>query len=157
MVLVKKLSAKVFSTLLILVLIGTGLFISSVKVLKFFSEKENSSLKKMILLKPKDMEDKQALVELGASPPDDFTFFDVLDDPEMKKYIGLNGSVVAIKEEDYYKSNDLTPKVDGSLTRQIIQSASKNVITPETTPLEGQILMLADQLAFDLQDFLCQE
>ena len=45
------------------------------------------------------MKDKQALVELGASSPDDFTFFDVLDDPEMKKYIGLNGSVVAIKRK----------------------------------------------------------
>jgi len=65
------------------------------------------------------MKDKQALVELGASSPDDFTFFDVLDDPEMKKYIGLNGSVVAIKKEDYYKPNDLTPKVDGSLVPQV--------------------------------------
>ena len=92
----------------------------------------------MISLKPKDMKDKQALVELGASSPDEFTFFDVLDDPEMKKYIGLNGSVVAIKEEDYYKSNDLTPKVDGSLVPQVIQSVSKNVITPGTKNLEGQ-------------------
>ena len=132
-----KLSAKIFSTLLILVLVATGLFFSSVKALKFFSEKENSSFKKMISLKPKDMKDKQALVELGASSPDDFTFFDVLDDPEMKKYIGLNGSVVTIKEESY-KSNDLTPKVDGSLAPQVIQSVSKNVITPGTKNLEGQ-------------------
>jgi len=94
-----KSSAKVFSTFLILVLVVTGLFFSSVKALNFFSEKENSSLKKIISLKPKDMKDKQALVKLGASSPDDFTFFDVLDDPEMKKYIGLNGSVVTIKEE----------------------------------------------------------
>ena len=133
-----KSSAKVFSTLLILVLVVTGLFFSSVKALNFFSEKENSSLKKIISLKPKNMKDKQALVELGASSPDDFTFFDVLDDPEMKKYIGLNGSVVATKEENYYKSNNLTPKVDGSLTRQVIKSASKNVITPGTKNLEGQ-------------------
>ena len=133
-----KSSAKVFSTFLILVLVVTGLFFSSVKALNFFSEKENSSLKKIISLKPKDMKDKQALVELGASSPDDFTFFDVLDDPEMKKYIGLNGSVVAIKKEDYYKPNDLTPKVDGSLAPQVIQSVSKNVITPGTKNLEGQ-------------------
>jgi len=133
-----KSSAKVFSAFLILVLVVTGLFFSSVKALNFFSEKENSSLKKIISLKPKDMKDKQALVELGARSPDDFTFFDVLDDPEMKKYIGLNGSVVTIKEEESYKSNDLTPKVDSSLTRQVIKSASKNVITPETKNLEGQ-------------------
>jgi len=107
-----KLSAKIFSTFLILVLVATGLFFSSVKAIKFFSEKESSSLKKKISSKPRDMKDKQALVKLGASPQDDFTFFDVLDDPEMKKYIGLNGSVVATKEEDYYKSNDLTPEVD---------------------------------------------
>ena len=62
-----KSSAKIFSTLLILVLVATGLFFSSVKALKFFSEKENSSFKKVISLKPKDMKDKQALVELGAS------------------------------------------------------------------------------------------
>ncbi len=116
-----KSSAKIFSTPLILVLVATGLFFSSVKALKFFSEKENSSFKKMISLKPKDMQDKQTLVELGASSPDDFTFFDVLDDPEMKKYIGLDGSVVAIKEEEDYKSNDLTPNVDSSLTRQVIE------------------------------------
>ena len=92
----------------------------------------------MISLKPKGMKDKQALVELGARSPDDFTFFEVLGDPEMKKYIGLDGSVVAIKEEDYYKSNDLIPKVDGSLALQVIESVSKNVITPGTKNLEGQ-------------------
>ena len=41
----------------------------------------------MISLKPKDMKDKQALVELGARSPDDFTFFDVLGDPEDEKSI----------------------------------------------------------------------
>ena len=56
----------------------------------------------------------------------------------MKKYIGLDGSVVAIKEEDFYKSKDLTPKVDSSLTRQVIQPVSKNVITRVTKNLEGQ-------------------
>jgi hypothetical protein len=146
-----KSSAKVFSTLLILVLVVAGLFFSSVKVLKFFSEKENSSLKKMILLKPKDMKDKQALVELGASLPDDFTFFDVLDDPEMKKYIGLDGSVVAIKEEGFYKLNDLTPKVDGSLAPQVIQSVSKNVITRVTKNREGQKLVDPSTSGFVLQ------
>lgn len=146
-----KLSAKIFSTFLILVLVATGLFFSSVKAIKFFSEKESSSLKKKISSKPRDMKDKQALVKLGASPQDDFTFFDVLDDPEMKKYIGLNGSVVATKEEDYYKSNDLTPEVDGSLTRQVIQPVSKNVLAPGTKNLGGQKQAEASTSGFVLQ------
>ena len=146
-----KSSAKVFSTFLILVLVVAGLFFSSVKALNFFSEKENSSLKKIISLKPKDMKDRQALVELGARSPDNFTFFDVLDDPEMKKYIGLNGSVVTIKEEENYKSNDLTPKVDSSHTRQVIQSVSKNVITSGTKNREGQKLVDPSTSGFVLQ------
>ena len=133
-----KSSAKIFLTLLVLVLTATGLFFGSVKVLKFFSEKENLSFKKMISSKPEDMKDKQALVELGASSLDDFTFFDTLDDPSMKKYIGLNGSVVAMKEENYYKSNDLTSKMDGSLAPQVAQSLSKSVITFSTKNLKGQ-------------------
>ena len=31
------------------------------------------------------MKDRQALVESGISTPGDFTFFDTLDDPAMKK------------------------------------------------------------------------
>ena len=129
---------KFFSTCIIFVLVVVGLFFSSTISFDFFLDKENISLQKIISSKPMNMKDKQALVELGTSSPDDFTFFEVLDDPEMKKYIGLDGSVVAIKEEDYYSSNDLTPKVDGSLAPQVIQSVSKNVITPETKNLEGQ-------------------
>ena len=133
-----KSSAKIFLTLLVFVLVVTGFFLSSVKGFKFFSEKENLSFKKMISSKPKDMKDKQALVELGASSLDDFTFFDVLNDPAMKKYIDLNGSVVDIKEKDYYKSNDFTPKVGGGLSPQVVQSVSKNAMTPDTKNLDGQ-------------------
>ena len=132
-----KSSAKIFLTLLVFVLVAAGFFLSSVKGFKFFSKKENLSFKKMISSKPKDMKDKQALVELGASSLDDFTFFDVLDDPAMRKYIDLNGSVV-IKEKDYYKSNNLTPKVDGGLSPQVVQSVSKNAITPDTKNLDSQ-------------------
>ena len=146
-----KSSAKIFLTLLVFVLVAAGFFLSSVKGFKFFSKKENLSFKKMISSKPKDMKDKQALVELGASSPDDFTFFDVLDDPTMKKYIGLNGSVVAITEEDYYKSNDLTPKVDDSLAPQVVGSVSKNVITPGTKNLEGQKQVDSSTSGFVLQ------
>jgi len=143
--------AKFFSTFFIFVLGIIGLFFGSTKSLNFFSDKEKSSLQKIISSKPKNMKDKQALVESGASSPDDFTFFDVLGDPEMKKYIGLDGSVVAIKEEDYYKSNDLTPKVDGSLAPQVIQSVSKNVITSGTKNRDGQKLVDPSTSGFVLQ------
>ena len=146
-----KSSAKIFFTLLVFVLVATGFFLSSVKGFKFFSEKENLSIKKMISSKPKDMKDKQALVELGASSLDDFTFFDVLDDPAMKKYIGLNGSVVSIKEKDYYNSNDLTPKVGGGLSPQVVQSVSKNAMTPDTKNLDGQKEVGSSASGFVLQ------
>ena len=130
--------AKFFSTFIVFILVVVGLFFSSTIAFDFFSDKEIVFLKKIISSKPKNMKDKQALVELGASSLDDFTFFDVLDDPAMKKYIDLNGSVVAIKEKDYYKSNDLTPKVDGGLSSQVVQSVSKNAMTPDTKNLDGQ-------------------
>ena len=131
-----KLSAKIFSTLLVLA--AAGLFFSPLKAFKIFSEKENLPIKKIILSKPKDIKDKQALVELGASSPDAFTFFDTLSDPAMKKYVGLNGGVVAIKEESYYKSNDLTSKVDENLALQVVRPVSENVIAPSAIKLKVQ-------------------
>jgi len=100
---------------LIFTFAGVGFFFSSDKVLKFFSEPKSLSLKKIISYKPKDIKDKQALVELGASSLDEFTFFDTLNDPEMKKYIGLNGSIVVPKK---------------------IQSISENIITSSSMPLK---------------------
>jgi len=79
--------AKFFSTFLIFVLGVVGLFFSSTKSFNFFSDKENSSLQKIISSKPKNMKDRQALVESGISTPEDFTFFDTLDDPAMKNIL----------------------------------------------------------------------
>jgi len=115
-----------------------GLFFSSVKVHKFFSEKENSSLKKMILLKPKDMKDKQALVESGISMLEDFTFFDTLNDPAMKKYLALNGSIVSLKDENYYKSNDLSSRVNGSPASKVTQPVSGNISISGARKLKAQ-------------------
>ena len=130
--------AKFFSTFIVFILVVVGLFFSSTIAFDFFSDKEIVFLKKIISSKPKNMKDKQALVELGASSLDDFTFFDILGDPAMKKYIDLNGSVVAMKEKDHYKSNDLTLKVDGGLSPQLAQAVSKNAMTTDTKNLDGQ-------------------
>jgi hypothetical protein len=110
-----KSSAKILLMFLIFTFAGVGFFFSSDKVLKFFSEPKSLSLKKIISYKPKDIKDKQALVELGASSLDEFTFFDTLNDPEMKKYIGLNGSIVVPKK---------------------IQPISENIITSSSMPLK---------------------
>ena len=125
--------AKFFSTFLIFVLGIVGLFFSSTKSFNFFSDKENISLQKIISSKPKNMKDKQALVESGISTPEDFTFFDTLNDPAMKKYLALNGSIVSLKDENYYKSNDFNPRVNGSPVSKVTQPVSGNI------PISGAI------------------
>ena len=130
--------AKFFSTLLIFILTAVGLFFSPTISFNFFSDKENISLKKIISSKPKNMKDKQALVESGISTPEDFTFFDTLDDPAMKKYLALNGSIVSLKDENYYKSNDLIPRVNGSPASKVTQPVSENISISDARKLKGQ-------------------
>jgi hypothetical protein len=84
------------------------------------------------------MKDKQALVEPGISTPEDFTFFNTLDDPAMKKYLALNGSIVSLKDENYYKSNDLNPRVNGSPASKITQPVSGNISISGARKLKGQ-------------------
>ena len=130
--------AKFFSTLIIFILAVVGLFFSSTISFDFFSDKENIFLKKIISSKPKNMKDKQALVESGISTPEDFTFFDTLDDPTMKKYLSLNGSIVSLKDENYYKSNDLTPRVNGSPASKVTQPVSGNTSISGAKKIKGQ-------------------
>ena len=130
--------AKFFSTFLIFVLGIVGLFFSSTKSFDFFLDKENISLQKIISSKPKNMKDKQALVESGISTPEDFTFFDTLDDPAMKKYLALNGSIVSLKDENYYKSNDLNPRVNGSPASKVTQPVSGNISISRARKLKAQ-------------------
>jgi len=129
--------AKFFSTCLIFILAVVGLFFSSTISFNFFSDKENIFLKKIISSKPKNMKDKQALVESGISTPEDFTFFDTLDDPAMKKYLALNGSIVLLKDENYYKSNDLTPRVNGSPASKVTQPVSGNISISGAKKIKG--------------------
>jgi len=130
--------AKFFSTLLIFVLGIVGLFFSPTKSFDFFLDKENISLQKIISSKPKNMKDKQALVESGISTPEDFTFFDTLDDPTMKKYLSLNGRIVSLKDENYYKSNDLSPRVNGSPASKVTQPVSGNIFISGARKLKAQ-------------------
>ena len=130
--------AKFFSTFIIFILAVVGLFFSSTIVFDFFSYKEIIFLKKIISSKPKNMKDKQALVESGISTPEDFTFFDTLNDPAMKKYLGLNGSIVSLKDENYYKSNDLNPRVNGSPASKVTQPVSGNIPISGARKIKGQ-------------------
>lgn len=130
--------AKFFSTFIIFILAVVGLFFSSTISFNFFSDKENIFLKKIISSKPKNMKDKQALVESGISTPEDFTFFDTLDDPAMKKYLALNGSIVSLKDENYYKSNDLNPRVNGSPASKVTQPVSGNIPISGARKIKGQ-------------------
>ena len=84
------------------------------------------------------MKDKQALVESGISTPEDFTFFDTLNDPAMKKYLALNGSIVSLKDENYYKSNDLSSRVNGSPASKVTQPVSGNISISGARKLKGQ-------------------
>ena len=129
-----KLSVKFFLSLFVFFsLIFIGFFSSSINIPNYFLGKENNTIKKIISLKPKNINDKQALVELGSNATDDFTFFDILDDPEMKKYIGLNGSVV----EESKESNHNLKKSD---LREVLslESISKNNLDSGSTSFEKQ-------------------
>ena len=130
--------AKFFSTLIIFILAIAGLFFSSTISFDFFSDKENIFLKKIISSKPKNMKDKQALVESGISTPEDFTFFDTLEDPAMKKYLALDGSIGSLKDENYYKSNDLNPRVNGSPASKVTQQVSDNIPISGAGKIKGQ-------------------
>ena len=130
--------AKFFSTFIIFILAVVGLFFNSTIAFDFFSDKENIFLKKIISSKPKNMKDKQALVESGISTPEDFTFFDTLGDPAMKKYLGLNGSIVSLKDENYYKSNDLNLGVSGSPASKVTQPVSGNIPISGARKIKGQ-------------------
>ena len=130
--------AKFFSTFIIFILAVVGLFFSPTISFDFFLDKENISLQKIISSKPKNMKDKQALVESGISTPEDFTFFNTLDDPAMKKYLALNGSIVSLKDENYYKSNDLSPRVNGSPASKVTQPVSGNISISGARKLKGQ-------------------
>jgi hypothetical protein len=122
-----------FSTVSIFILIIVGLFFSLTEIFQFFPNKDNTSLKKIISSKPKIIKGKQVLIESGINTFGDFTFFDTLDDPSMKKYIGLNGSMVLLKKEDYNRSGDLI------LSAKRITAPSTTLTTPRSSSISPEI------------------
>jgi hypothetical protein len=84
------------------------------------------------------MKDRQALVASGNSTLEEFTFFDILDDPAMKKYLSLNGSISLLKDENYYKSNDLRPRVNLSPASKVTRPVSENIFISSTRILKDQ-------------------
>ena len=132
------LSVKTFTSLLILVLVALGFFFSVVKVLKIYHEKENLSVKKQISSKPMDINEKQASVEPGTSLQGEFTFFDILGDASMRKFIGLDGNVIESKEGAPDKSTDFDSKINKSLDSQLFDFASKKMLSSVAPKLEAQ-------------------
>jgi len=130
--------AKFFSFCMIFILAIVGLLYIPTISFNLFSDKENIFLGKIISSKPKNIKGKQALVESGISTPEEFTFFDTLDDPAMKKYLPLNGSIVSLKDENYYKSNDLIPRVNESPASKITRPVSGNISIFAGRKLKGQ-------------------
>ena len=133
-----KSSVKFFSACIIFILAGLGLFFTSTLSFDFFSDNKNIFLKKIIVSKPRNIKDKQSLVASGISIPEDFTFFDTLDDPAMKKYLSLNGNISLLKDGNYYKSNDLIPRANGSPASKVTRPVSENISIPGARKLKGQ-------------------
>lgn len=125
-------SSKAILSILILGFASTGIYFGTLKVLDIFQEYEKSTLKKQIPMKPKNMKEKQALVESGENSYEEFTFFDTLGDPSMSKFVGLNGSVVQPAEP----SND-------KLSESVNLKANDSSIPPENTISPKKSLDLA--------------
>ena len=131
-------SAKIFFFLLFLILVATGIFFSDFKVLEIFSEKENLSFKKKISSKPKDMNKKQESVKTGINDQDEFTFFDILSDPSMEKFIGLDGITADHQTSIPRKPIDFGLKTDKGIGSQFKDSTTKNVLRPDPKILNTQ-------------------
>ena len=124
-------SVKFFLSILILGLSGVGIYFGTLKVLVVFQDDEKVSLKKQIPVKPKNIKEKQALVESGLSNDEEFTFFDTLSDPSMSKFVDLNGSVA----DPAQVANDTPPgptsaRGDVDTISQVKNSDSENLLNP---------------------------
>ncbi len=124
-------SVKTFLSILILGLSGAGIYFGTLKFLVVFQDGGKVSVKKQIPVKPKNMKEKQALVESGSSNDEEFTFFDTLSDPSMSKFVDLNGSVA----DPAQVANDTPPgptsaRGDVDTISQVKNSDSENLLNP---------------------------
>ncbi len=157
-------SVKTFLSILILGLFGAGIYFGTLKLLVVFQDDEKVSLKKQIPVKPKNIKEKQALVESGSSNDEEFTFFDTLSDPSMSKFVGLNGSVA----DPAQVANDTPPgptdptsaRGDVETISQAKNSDSENLLNPvaeksETVKVEvgKQVESVASGFALQVGSF----
>lgn len=130
-------SVKVVLSLLILGLVGGGGYFGTVKVIDIFQAQEKSSSKKQIPVKPKNIKDKQALVETGINNDAEFTFFDILNDPSMSKFVGLSGSVVEPQEVGVDLSPDPNPKTDKKSVPSPVSSSSQKALNSVSSKMDA--------------------
>ena len=88
-----KSAGRVILSILILGFIGLGLYFGAIKALDIYNKMEKSSLKKIISVKPKNIKRERVLEDSWSLNEDKFTFFDILNDPSMSKFIGLNENI----------------------------------------------------------------
>ena len=110
---------KVFRSLLILGLIGTGLYFGGVKTIDIFMEMEKLPLKKKISVKPESID------------MDKLTFFETLVDPLMRKFVGLNGSIIEPQEVANDKTSDFVSRDKKSSTPQPASMNAKEPLSSE--------------------------
>ena len=101
--------ARAFLSLLVLCIIGTGIFFGVIMGLDIYNALEKPSIKKNISVKPENIKGKQALVNPSSIDENRFTFFDTLDDPSMSKFIGLNEKVIE-PQKTTNKISNLAPE-----------------------------------------------
>ena len=110
---------KAFRSLLILGLIGTGLYFGGVKTIDIFMEMEKLPLKKKISVKPQSID------------RDKLTFFETLVDPLMRKFVGLNGSILEPQEVANDKTSDFVSRDKKSSTPQPASMDAKEPLSSE--------------------------
>ena len=110
---------KAFRSLLILGLIGTGLYFGGVKTIDIFMEMEKLPLKKKISVKPESID------------MDKLTFFETLVDPLMRKFVGLNGSIIEPQEVANDKTSDFVSRDKKSSTPQPASIDAKEPLSSE--------------------------
>ena len=125
-------SFKAFISLLILGLIGTGFYFGDVKAIDTYMEMEKLSLKKQISVKPDNIKQKQALMKPESIDMDKLTFFETLVDPLMRKFVGLNGSIILGPQEVANdKTSDFVSRDKKSSTPQPASMDAKEPLSSE--------------------------
>ena len=126
------LSFEAFISLLMLGLIGAALYFGDVKAIDIYMEMEKLSLKKQISVKPDNIKQKQALMKPESIDMDKLTFFETLVDPLMRKFVGLNGSIILGPQEVANdKTSDFVSRDKKSSTSQPASMDAKETLSSE--------------------------